>query len=139
MDKIKIKKIEYPSEEFFKFGSSGYGKKISDETIEKWINEGIESVKNQLENNIESPYSFRASGDSIVIVFYSQDIEEDVFDDRNYFSVIVAKNYEQGDFFISDVRNIESESDIRIRKLENEIEELKSQLKEERKKSGDER
>ena len=39
----------------------------------------------------------------MVICFYSQDAQE-VFDDNNYFSIIVAKNYEQGDFFISDLK-----------------------------------
>ena len=77
-----------------------YAVNIDNEQITEWINSCIESVKKQLENNVESPYAFRASGDTIVICFYSQDIDDNVFDDNNYFSVIVAKNYESADFFI---------------------------------------
>lgn len=107
---MEIRKIKYPYEPdsehdnmWYKFGQSDGAVNVSNNRIENWINECVQSVKQQLENGIESPYSFCASGDTMVICFYSQDVQE-VFDDNNYFSVIVAKNYEQGDFFISDLK-----------------------------------
>ena len=107
---MEIRKIKYPYEPdsehdnmWYKFGQSDGAVNVSNNRIENWINECVQSVKRQLENGIESPYSFCASGDTMVICFYSQDAQE-VFDDNNYFSIIVAKNYEQGDFFISDLK-----------------------------------
>ena len=107
---MEIRKIKYPYEPdsehnnmWYKFGQSDGAVNVSNNRIENWINECVQSVKRQLENGIESPYSFCASGDTMVICFYSQDAQE-VFDDNNYFSVIVSKNYEQGDFFISDLK-----------------------------------
>ena len=107
---MEIRKIKYPYEPdsehdnmWYKFGQSYGAVNINNNKIENWINECVQSVKQQLENGIESPYSFCASGDTMVICFYSQDAQE-VFDDNNYFSIIVAKNYEQGDFFISDLK-----------------------------------
>lgn len=107
---MEIRKIKYPYEPdsehdnmWYKFGQSDGAVNINNNKIENWINECVQSVKQQLENGIESPYSFCASGDTMVICFYSQDAQE-VFDDNNYFSIIVAKNYEQGDFFISDLK-----------------------------------
>lgn len=107
---MEIRKIKYPYEPdsehdnmWYKFGQSDGAVNINNNKIENWINECVQSVKQQLENGIESPYSFCASGDTMVICFYSQDAQE-VFDDNNYFLVIVAKNYEQGDFFISDLK-----------------------------------
>ena len=107
---MEIRKIKYPYEPdsehdnmWYKFGQSDGAVNINNNKIENWINECVQSVKQQLENGIESPYSFGASGDTMVICFYSQDAQE-VFDDNNYFSIIVAKNYEQGDFFISDLK-----------------------------------
>ena len=107
---MEIRKIKYPYEPdsehnnmWYKFGQLDGTVNIDNNKIENWINECVQSVKQQLENGIESPYSFCASGDTIVICFYSQDAQE-VFDDNNYFSIIVAKNYEQGDFFISDLK-----------------------------------
>lgn len=109
---MEIRKVKYPYEMdseqnnmWYKFGQSDGAVKIGDEQIEEWVNDCIKSVKTQLENGIESPYSFCASGDTIVICFFSQDVQDNVFDDDNYFSVIVAKNYEQGDFFISDLKD----------------------------------
>lgn len=107
---MEIRKIRYPYEPdseydnmWYKFGQLDGTVNIDNNKIENWINECVQSVKQQLENGIESPYSFCASGDTIVICFYSQDAQE-IFDENNYFSVIVAKNYEQGDFFISDLK-----------------------------------
>lgn len=107
---MEIRKIKYPYEPdsehdnmWYKFGQLDGTVNIDNNKIENWINECVQSVKQQLENGIESPYSFCASGDTIVICFYSQDAQE-IFDENNYFSVIVAKNYEQGDFFISDLK-----------------------------------
>lgn len=107
---MEIRKIKYPYEPdsehdnmWYKFGQSDGAVNIDNNKIENWINECVQSVKQQLENGIESPYSFCASGNTIVICFYSQDAQ-DVFDDNNYFSIVVAKNYEQGDFFINDLK-----------------------------------
>ena len=107
---MEIRKIKYPYEPdsehdnmWYKFGQLDGTVNIDNNKIENWINECVQSVKQQLENGIESPYSFCASGDTIVICFYSQDAQE-IFDENNYFSVIVAKNYERGDFFISDLK-----------------------------------
>ena len=112
---MEIRKIKYPYEPdseydnvWYRFGQSDGAVSVDNNRIENWINECVQSVKQQLENGIESPYSFCASGDTIVICFYSQDSQE-IFDENNYFSVIVAKNYEQGDFFISDLK-VESTS-----------------------------
>ena len=113
---MEIRKIKYPYEPdseydnvWYRFGQSDGAVSVDNNRIENWINECVQSVKQQLENGIESPYSFCASGDTIVICFYSQDAQE-IFDENNYFSVIVAKNYEQGDFFISDLK-VESTSE----------------------------
>lgn len=125
---MEIKKIKYPSEEFYKFGINEFAVNIDDEQITEWINSCVESVKNQLENKVESPYAFRASGDTIVICFYSQDIEDNVFDDDNYFSVIVAKNYESADFFIGDIKK--REKDEEINSLKNQIKELQKKIEE---------
>ena len=107
---MEIRKIKYPYEPdsehdnmWYKFGQLDGTVNVDNNKIENWINECVQSVKRQLENGIESPYSFCASGDTMVICFYSQDAQE-VFDDNNYFSIIVARNYEQGDFFISDLK-----------------------------------
>ena len=94
---MEIKRIQYPSDEFYKFGASKDAGIIKDSEIEGWINECVESVKRQLENGVESPYAFQACGNSIVICFFSQEVEDNVFDGNNFFSVIVAKNYEEGD------------------------------------------
>lgn len=109
---MEIRKVKYPYEVdfeqnnmWYKFGQSDGAVRIDDEQIDEWVNDCIQRVKIQLENGIETPYSFCASGDTIVICFYSQDVQDNVFDDDNYFSVIVAKNYEQGDFFISDLKD----------------------------------
>lgn len=108
---MEIKKVHYPfhknsdgENDWYKFGETEGAVKISNTQIENWVNECIISVKKQLENGIESPYQFHASGDTIVIAFYSQDVPEDVFADENYFNVIVAKNYEEGSFFIEDLK-----------------------------------
>ena len=107
---MEIRKIKDPYEPdsehdnvWYKFGQSDGAVSVDNNRIENWINECVQSVKRQLENGIESPYSFCASGDTMVICLYSQDAQE-VFDDNNYFSIIVARNYEQGDFFISDLK-----------------------------------
>lgn len=104
---MEFQRIKYPNEEFYRFGESENAVCVPNDVIEQWINEGIESVKQQLINGVESPYSMHASGDTIVIVFFSQDCEEDVFDDVNYFEVIVAKDYEEGSFFIENIKNQE--------------------------------
>lgn len=101
---MEIERIKYPSKEFYKYGEEDGAVRVDDKRIEEWINDSIQSVKTQLENGVESPYSFVASGDSIVICFYSMDVDENTFDDENYFSVIVARGYEQGDFFIGDIK-----------------------------------
>lgn len=109
---MEIRKVKYPYEMdseqnnmWYKFGQSDGAVRIDDEQIDEWVNDCIQRVKIQLENGIETPYSFCASGDTIVICFFNQDVQDNVFDDDNYFSVIVAKNYEQGDFFISDLKD----------------------------------
>ena len=123
---MEIKKIKYPSDDFYKFGTSDYAVDIDDEQIEEWVNECVESVKEQLENEVESPYAFRASGNTMVICFFSQDIEDDVFNDSNYFSVIVAKNYESADLFIEDIKKGEKDKEIAL--LKKQIEKLKKEI-----------
>ena len=123
---MEIKKIKYPSDDFYKFGISDYAVDIDDERIEEWVNECVESVKEQLENEVESPYAFRASGNTMVICFFSQDIEDDVFNDGNYFSVIVAKNYESADLFIADIKKSEKDKEIAL--LKKQIENLQKEI-----------
>lgn len=123
---MEIKKIKYPSDDFYKFGTSDYAVDIDDEQIEEWVNECVESVKEQLENEVESPYAFRASGNTMVICFFSQDIEEDVFDDSNYFSVVVAKNYESADLFIEDIKKDKKDKEIAL--LKKQIENLQKEI-----------
>ena len=123
---MEIKKIKYPSDDFYKFGISDYAVDIDDEQIEEWVNECVESVKEQLENEVESPYAFRASGNTMVICFFSQDIEDDVFNDSNYFSVIVAKNYESADLFIADIKKSEKDKEIAL--LKKQIENLQKEI-----------
>lgn len=123
---MEIKKIKYPSDDFYKFGMSDYAVDIDDEQIEEWVNECVESVKEQLENEVESPYAFRASGNTMVICFFSQDIEEDVFDDSNYFSVVVAKNYESADLFIEDIKKDKKDKEIAL--LKKQIENLQKEI-----------
>lgn len=123
---MEIKKIKYPSDDFYKFGISDYAVDIDDEQIEEWVNECVESVKKQLENEVESPYAFRASGNTMVICFFSQDIEEDVFDDSNYFSVVVAKNYESADLFIEDIKKDKKDKEIAL--LKKQIENLQKEI-----------
>lgn len=123
---MEIKKIKYPSDDFYKFGTSDYAVDIDDEQIEEWVNECVESVKEQLENEVESPYAFRASGNTMVICFFSQDIEDDVFNDSNYFSVIVAKNYESADLFIEDIKKGEKDKEIAL--LKKQIENLQKEI-----------
>ena len=74
---MEIRKVKYPYEVdseqnnmWYKFGQSDGAVKIDDGQIEEWVNDCIKSVKTQLENGIESPYSFCASGDTIVICFF---------------------------------------------------------------------
>ena len=123
---MEIKKIKYPSDDFYKFGISDYAVDIDDERIEEWVNECVESVKEQLENEVESPYAFRASGNTMVICFFSQDIEDDVFNDGNYFSVIVAKNYESADLFIEDIKKDKKDKEIAL--LKKQIENLQKEI-----------
>lgn len=105
---MEIKRIKYGegrNDDFwYKFGVNDGAVHIDDNTIENWVNQVINNVKSQLEEGVESPYSFVSSGDTIVFGFFSQDDQEDVFSDDNYFVVIVAKNYEEGSFFISDIK-----------------------------------
>lgn len=133
MDKINIKKIGYPSDDFYKFGQSEGALIVPDDVIEEWINDGVNSVKRQLENGVESPYSYTASGNTMVMVFYSQDYEDDVFNDNNYFEVIVAKNYEEGSFFIGDIKDDKCKELTEIRKkidaLEKEYEKLSKDIR----------
>lgn len=143
---MEIRKVKYPYDknidgenDWYKFGQSEGAVKISDERIEKWVNDSINCVKEQLENGVKSPYSYTASGDTIVICFYSQDCEEDVFDDDNYFVVIVAKNYEEGNFFISDLKKkeeVEYKED-KLKVLQARIDELQAELLEEMTKRKD--
>lgn len=123
---MEINKINYPSDDFYKFGESHYAVDIDDEQIEEWVNECVISVKEQLEKGIESPYAFRASGNTMVICFFSQDIEDDVFNDSNYFSVIVAKNYESADLFIEDIKKGEKDKEIAL--LKKQIENLQKEI-----------
>ena len=114
---MKIRKIIYPSNEFYEFGKSTNSVDISNEDIENWINEGIQNIIKQLKNKIESPYYVQASGNTIVIIFYFD--EGEVNGERNdYFEVIVAKNYKEGSFWIKDIndtgKNIE---DMTIKEL----------------------
>lgn len=99
------KRIKYPSEDFYSFKN---GKEINNNEIEEWINEGICRVKEQLEQNVESPYYFCASGNTIVFVFFSQDVEDNVFDENNYFNIIVAKGYEEYTPTIKELSNIKN-------------------------------
>ncbi len=143
---MEIRKVKYPYDknidgenDWYKFGQSEGAVKISDERIEKWVNDSINYVKEQLENGVKSPYSYTASGDTMVICFYSQDCEENVFDDDNYFVVIVAKNYEEGNFFISDLKKkeeVEYKED-KLKVLQARIDELQAELLEEMTKRKD--
>lgn len=122
---MEIKKIKYPYHyedynAWYKFGDSEGAVHIRDSEVEEWVNSAIQSVKTQLENGIDHPYSFQASGDTIVWCFFSQDVEENVFDDDNYFVVIVARNYEEGNFFVKDIKENNNN--------ENEIEEIKKEI-----------
>lgn len=119
---MEIRKIKYPympdgegENEWYKFGQSDGAVKVNDERIEQWVNECVYNVKTQLEHGVESPYAFSASGDTIVICFFSRDVEDDVFDDDNYFTVIVAKNYEEGTFFLSDIKKKEKTFEDQVR------------------------
>lgn len=123
---MEINRINYPSDDFYKFGESHYAVDIDDEQIEEWVNECVISVKEQLEDGIESPYAFRASGNTMVICFFSQDIEDDVFNDSNYFSVIVAKNYESADLFIEDIKKDKKDKEIAL--LKKQIENLQKEI-----------
>ena len=123
---MEINRINYPSDDFYKFGESHYAVDIDDEQIEEWVNECVISVKEQLEEGIESPYAFRASGNTMVICFFSQDIEDDVFNDSNYFLVIVAKNYESADLFIEDIKKGEKDKEIAL--LKKQIENLQKEI-----------
>lgn len=104
-----LKKVKYPSEDFYSFEN---GKKIDNECIEKWINEGIKKVQEQLEYGVEAPHYLCGSGDTVVMVFFSQDIEDNVFDDNNYFDIIVAKKYENFSPTIGELRDINLEENI---------------------------
>lgn len=137
---MEIRKIKYPYDadsegenEWYKFGSSDGAVNVEDERVEEWVNDCINSVKEQLENGIESPYAFTASGNTMVICFYSQDCQDDVFDDDNYFVVVVAKNYEEGNFFISDIKKKEKKEykEDRLKVLQAKIDELQAELCEE--------
>jgi hypothetical protein len=108
---MELKKIKYPlNEEFYHFGQSEGSVKIKDNEIEEWINECVKSVKSQLEDGIGSPYSYVASGDTIVICFFSADVQDDIFDDSNYFTVIVARDYESADLSIGDLKKTQMDS-----------------------------
>lgn len=137
---MEIRKVKYPYDknidgenDWYKFGQSEGAVEINNERIEKWVNDSINCVKEQLENGVKSPYSYTASGDTIVICFYSQDCEEDVFDDDNYFVVIVAKNYEEGNFFIGDLKKKEGTEykEDKLKVLQARIDELQAELLEE--------
>ena len=60
------------------------------------------------------------------LCFFSQDIEDDVFNDSNYFSVIVAKNYESADLFIEDIKKGEKDKEIAL--LKKQIENLQKEI-----------
>lgn len=49
---MAMKKIKYPSKDFFNYGGIEESKKIDDETIEKWINCAVIDIKKQLEERI---------------------------------------------------------------------------------------
>lgn len=110
---MEIKRIKYPSlESFYKFGINEGAVTIEDEEIEDWINEVVDNVKKDLENGERNPYSFVASGNTMVFCFYSQDCESEVFADENYFTVIIAKQYEEGTFTIEDLKKEKTINDI---------------------------
>ena len=113
-----FRRVKYPYDRnadcdnnWFTFGKSSEAVKIQDDEIEERVNTVINNIKNQLEHGVEAPFSFVASGDTIVIGFFSQDCEDDVFDDDNYFTVVVAKNYEEGTFFIDELKKEEDDKD----------------------------
>ena len=95
---MEINRINYPSDDFYKFGESHYAVDIDDEQIEEWVNECVISVKEQ----------------------------DDVFNDSNYFSVIVAKNYESADLFIEDIKKGEKDEEIAL--LKKQIENLQKEI-----------
>lgn len=101
---MEIKRIKYPSEDFYKFGSGEDAVSILDDEIEDWVNQTVNQVKSQLENGVESPYAYVASGNTLVFCFYNQE-KDNVFDDDNSFEVIVAKNYEEASLFVSDIKD----------------------------------
>ena len=122
---MEFRKIKYPCDaneevdnNWFTFGEDEGSVDINNQEIEIWANEVINDIKKQLENNVENPYSLRASGNTIVIGLFSQDIHDDVWNDNNYITIMVAKNYKQGDFFIGDLRkkntNKEKDSFIKV-------------------------
>lgn len=104
---MELRRIKYPSEDFFSFKN---GVNIGDKTIEEWVNKCVETVKEGLKQGDDSPYAFTASGNTIVFVTYSQDVEDDVFADENYFNIIVAKGYEEGMLTIGELKEEETQT-----------------------------
>ena len=142
---MEIRKIKYPYDpdeegenNWYQFGNLDGAVKVADEKIGEWVNSCINSVKEQLENGVESPYSFTASGDTMVICFYSQDCPNDVFDDDNYFVVIVAKNYEEGNFFMSEIKKKTEYKEDRLKMLQAQLDDIQSQILEEQAKRNKE-
>lgn len=107
---MELRKVSYPYEDdcegdniWYHFGQSEGAVNIKDEDIEEWVNEVINSVKEQLENGIESPYSFRASGNTMVIGFFNQYDDTNWKDADNEFTILVCKNYKQADLSIREL------------------------------------
>lgn len=122
-------KVKYPSEDenWYQFGNLKGAVKIQNEEVEKWVNDCIQSIKKQLENNIDcSPYAFVASGDTMVIAFFSQDIQEDIWADENYITVIIARDYEEGTFSIEELKKKDKKiEDKTLKELVNSTEVIK--------------
>ena len=98
---MEFKKITFPNEEFYHFGQSEGAVKISEE----WVNQAINSLKEQIKNGEKSPYFYVGSGDTIVIGFFNKynDEKDSDLDAENSFTILVCRNYYEGEFNIGDL------------------------------------
>jgi len=94
----------YPSENFFKFGSSPSTYLVSDVEIDKWIKKCVAV----LEKDMSRDRSIYATGDTKIFVerFY-----HDGSDNSNYYyTVTVCKDYEENEFERDVFENLQEEN-----------------------------
>lgn len=96
---MEIRRINYPSNDFYKFGEKNGAIKVPDDVIEEWVNECVKRVKEDIDNNLDPSFSYTASGDTIVFAYTCLDSKE--------ISVIVAKGYEEASFFVDELKKRE--------------------------------